>query len=60
VGTPRGTIFAFALVGYVAIRFAIDPLRERPTDGGVGRPVALASFVACSVLAASLGWLVMG
>jgi phosphatidylglycerol---prolipoprotein diacylglyceryl transferase len=60
VGTPRGTIFAFALVGYAATRFAIDPLRERPTDGGVGRPVALASFVACSLLAASVGWFVTG
>jgi phosphatidylglycerol:prolipoprotein diacylglycerol transferase len=60
LGTPRGTIFAFALAGYVAIRFAIDPLRERPTDGSAGRPAALAAFVGCSLLAAGLGWLVTG
>ena len=60
VGTPRGTIFGSALVGYVAIRVAIDPLRERPTDGGAGRSAALAAFVGCSLLAAGLGWLVAG
>jgi phosphatidylglycerol---prolipoprotein diacylglyceryl transferase len=60
IGTPRGTIFVFALVGYVAARFAIDPLRERSTDGAVGRPVALAAFLACSVLASALGWLATG
>ena len=60
VGTPRGTIFAFALVGYAAARLAIDPLRERPTRASAGRPVALATFIACSVLAAGLGWLVTG
>jgi phosphatidylglycerol---prolipoprotein diacylglyceryl transferase len=60
IGTPRGTIFVFALVGYAAARFAIDPLRERSTDGAVGRPVALAAFLACSVLASALGWLATG
>ncbi|WP_428342084.1 prolipoprotein diacylglyceryl transferase [Mycobacterium sp.] len=58
VGPPRGTIFAFALLGYVAIRLAIDPLRERPTGGGAGRATALAAFVGCSLLAAGLGWFV--
>jgi phosphatidylglycerol---prolipoprotein diacylglyceryl transferase len=59
VGVPRGTIFAFALVGYAAARLAIDPLRERSTDPQAGRPVALATFVACSVLASGVGWLAM-
>jgi hypothetical protein len=57
VGTPRGTIFAFALTGYAGARLAIDPLRERPTYSRTGRPVALATFIACSVLASALGWL---
>lgn len=60
VGTPRGTIFAFALVGYAAARLVIDPLRERATDASAGRPVALAAFLACSVLASALGWLATG
>jgi phosphatidylglycerol---prolipoprotein diacylglyceryl transferase len=60
IGTPRGTIYVFALAGYAGARFAIDPLRERSTDGAVGRPVALAAFLACSVLASALGWLATG
>jgi prolipoprotein diacylglyceryltransferase len=60
VGTPRGTIFAFALIGYAAARLAVDPLRERPTHESAARPVALATFVACSVLASGVGWLAMG
>lgn len=60
LSTPRGTIFAFALVGYAAARLVIDPLRERPTDISAGRPVALAAFLACSVLASALGWLATG
>jgi phosphatidylglycerol---prolipoprotein diacylglyceryl transferase len=56
VGAPRGTIFAFALTGYAGARLAIDPLRERPTYSRTGRPVALATFIACSVLASALGW----
>jgi phosphatidylglycerol:prolipoprotein diacylglycerol transferase len=60
VGAPRGTIFGFALVGYAAARLAIDPLRERPTYASSGRPVALAAFLACSVLASALGWLATG
>jgi len=59
-GTPRGTIFAFALVGYAAVRVAIDPLRERPIYAEARRPVALAAFFACSVLASALGWLATG
>jgi prolipoprotein diacylglyceryltransferase len=59
VGTPRGTIFAFALTGYAAARVAIDPLRERPTHASAGRPVALATFIACSVVASALGWVTM-
>ncbi len=55
-GTPRGTIFVSALVGYVAVRLALDPLRERPTQASAGRPVALATFLALSVLAAGVGW----
>jgi prolipoprotein diacylglyceryltransferase len=60
VHTPRGTIFAFALVGYAAARLAIDPLRERQTHAKARRPVALAAFLACSVLASALGWLATG
>jgi phosphatidylglycerol---prolipoprotein diacylglyceryl transferase len=56
VGTPRGTIFVFGLVGYATLQFAIDPLRERPTRSSAGRPVALATFLALSVLAAGVGW----
>ena len=59
IGPPRGTVFVFALVGYAAARFAVDPLRERPNRDAAGRPVALATFLACSLLAAGLGWLVM-
>lgn len=58
--SPRGTIFAFALAGYAGARFAIDPLRERPAGIAAGRPVALAAFLACSVLASALGWLATG
>jgi phosphatidylglycerol---prolipoprotein diacylglyceryl transferase len=57
IGAPRGTIFLAALAGYAAARFAVDPLRERSADGAAGRPVALAVFLACSVLASALGWL---
>jgi prolipoprotein diacylglyceryltransferase len=60
VGVPRGTIFAFALIGYAAARLAVDPLRERPTHESAARPVALATFIACSVLASGVGWLAMG
>jgi phosphatidylglycerol---prolipoprotein diacylglyceryl transferase len=60
IGTPRGAIFVFAVVGYAAARVAIDPLRERSTDGAVGRPVALAAFLACSVLVSALSWLATG
>ena len=60
VGTRRGAIFAVALAGYAGARLAIDPLREPPTRASAGRPVALATFIACSVLAAGLGWLVTG
>jgi phosphatidylglycerol:prolipoprotein diacylglycerol transferase len=60
VGTPRGTIFTFALTGYVGARLAIDPLRERPTYSRAGRPVALATFLACSVFASAVGWLATG
>ncbi|HWF71672.1 MAG TPA: prolipoprotein diacylglyceryl transferase family protein, partial [Mycobacterium sp.] len=60
LGTPRGTIFAFALVGYAAARVVIDPLRERQTHAKARRPVALAAFLACSVLASGLGWLATG
>lgn len=60
VGTPRGTVFAFGLVGYSAARLVIDPLRERPTQASAPRPLALATFVACSVLASGLGWLATG
>ena len=57
VGAPRGTIFVFALVGYAAARLAVDPLRERPTPANAERPVALATFLVCSALAAGVGWL---
>ena len=60
LGTPRGTIFAFALVGYAAARLVIDPLRERPAYESSTRPVALAAFLACSVVASALGWLATG
>jgi phosphatidylglycerol---prolipoprotein diacylglyceryl transferase len=60
VGTPRGTIFVSALVGYVTVRLAVDRLRERSTDSRAGRPVALATFLACSVLASGVGYLVAG
>lgn len=60
VGTPRGTIFAFALTGYAGARLAIDPLRERPEPKAVARPLALAAFLACSVLASALGWFATG
>jgi prolipoprotein diacylglyceryltransferase len=57
LNTPRGRIFAFALVGYAAARLVVDPLREQPADASARRPVALAAFLACSVLASALGWL---
>lgn len=60
VDAPRGTIFVFALMGYAAARLAIDPLRERPTHASAGRPVALAAFLGCAVLASALGWLATG
>jgi phosphatidylglycerol:prolipoprotein diacylglycerol transferase len=60
VGAPHGTICGFALAGYAATRFAIDPLRERPTNSRAGRPVALGAFIACSVLASAVGWLATG
>jgi prolipoprotein diacylglyceryltransferase len=60
LGTPRGTIFAFAFVGYAAARLVIDPLRERPAHESSTRPVALAAFLACSVVASALGWLATG
>jgi prolipoprotein diacylglyceryltransferase len=60
VGTPRGTIFAFALAGYATARLAIDPLRERPAHASAGREVALATFIACSMLVGGLGWLATG
>jgi phosphatidylglycerol:prolipoprotein diacylglycerol transferase len=56
LAAPRGTIFAFALAGYAGARLAIDPLRERPPGIAAGRRVALAAFVACSVLASAVGW----
>jgi len=57
VGAPRGAIFVFALTGYAGARFAIDPLREPPPRFAAGRRVALAAFLACSVLVSTLGWL---
>jgi phosphatidylglycerol:prolipoprotein diacylglycerol transferase len=60
LSAPRGTIFASALAGYAAARFAIDPLRERPPDIAAGRRIALATFLVCSVLAFAAGWLATG
>lgn len=60
VDAPRGTIFVFAVTGYAAARLVIDRLRERPTDASAGRPVALAAFLVCSVLASAAGWLAAG
>ena len=61
LAAPRGTIFAVALTGYAGARLAIDPLRERPLRIAAGRRVALAAFLACSLLLASaLGWLATG
>lgn len=60
LGTPHGTISAFALAGYAAARVVIDRLRERQSHATARRPVALAAFLACSVLASGLGWLATG
>jgi prolipoprotein diacylglyceryltransferase len=60
LGAPRGAIFGFALVGYGAVRLALDRLREPSPLSKASRGLALATFFACSVMVFAAGWLVSG
>jgi prolipoprotein diacylglyceryltransferase len=57
LGAPRGTIFGVGLAGYACVRFALDRLRVPSPSSHVSHRLALAAFVACSLVASSLGWL---
>jgi phosphatidylglycerol---prolipoprotein diacylglyceryl transferase len=57
LGAPRGTIFAFGLVGYGSVRLGLDRLREPSPSACASHRAALAAFLACSLAASAVGWL---
>jgi phosphatidylglycerol:prolipoprotein diacylglycerol transferase len=60
LGAPRGTIFGVGLAGYACVRFALDRLRAPSPGSHVSHRVALSAFVACSLVASTVGWLATG
>jgi phosphatidylglycerol---prolipoprotein diacylglyceryl transferase len=59
-GVPRGTIFGVGLAGYAGVRLVLDRLRVPSPSSHASHRLALSAFITCSVLAATVGWLMSG